>query len=255
LLHLIIGYLGGETPPFITFSSRVDVDKSHVTGYAARGIVMSIFYATFQNAIDAERAAGALIDHGVGPNDLTITSKPISEVHSNQPTYEDSVQSAENEGWPVRSNSVIASELRKIDQSDTEAGERYLEADKAERSAKFGISITTLGDAIVGALRGGFIGAFVGIVIAFYTATHYPVPMGHFVLDGAIGLAIGTAVGAGVGMLTDQGAEVQVGRTYKGKGGARPVLLVVDTSSVHFADGEAQRLISKYRASSIDESR
>jgi hypothetical protein len=220
---------------------------------------MSILYVTFQDAVDAEKAAGALIDHGVARQDLTITSKSAYIAPPHNSDYEAAVQAGENEGWPARTADEIASEQESVDRHDDQANERYQEADHAERSAKTGISITTLNDTVIGALRGGFVGACIAIVVGILwivVPAHAGLAMywRSIIFASVIGVAAGTVVGGVIGLLRDLGAAVDNPGPRRVTKSARPVLLAVEVPSGNLDEDQARRLVSKYHASSIDRS-
>lgn len=216
---------------------------------------MSTLYATFQSAADAEKAAGALIDHGALRRDLTITSQRLS-IDSYRRDDEAAVQSGENEGWPVRSVQAVTSERQPIDQNDSQAITGYREADDAEQSAKRGINLTTLDDTVLGALRGSFVGVFFAVIggIVWISPAHTGAI--HFLpalmVCGVLGLTVGAIVGGVIGLLADQGTFRYTRDPRAASARSRQVQLAVDVSSGPAAEDQARRIVSKYNATAIE---
>lgn len=217
---------------------------------------MSTLYATFQRAADAEKAAGALIDHGASRSDLTITSKQASRTRSRHTSADETaVQAGENEGWAPRTLPALASAQQLQDREDIRADQGYREADQAERSAKRGISFTTINDALAGAVMGGFVGACCGIVICLVSMSPKEWSMlmaPALTLAVVVALAAGIIIGAVVGMLKDLGFFGKGAASSTRQATGHPVLLAVDVSSGRTLEGDARRLVTKYHAASID---
>lgn len=220
---------------------------------------MPTLYATFEDAADAERAAGALFDHGIARSDLTITSKHQLRTSSISREDESALLSGENEGWPPRTAANLTADRIAVQAGEELAYARYEEADRAERSAKSGITITTPRDAAAGALKGSIIGLLLGVVVGLIR-----VSPAHFALVNTIafGVGAGAVVGAATGSLKDQGMR-RIGLTPPGgsaaaaesansKAPGRPVLLAAHLASSKLIEAAARRLALKYRASSVD---
>jgi hypothetical protein len=129
---------------------------------------MPTLYATFNDAADAERAAGALFDHGIAQCDLTITSKRISHILSNSPLDALAELDGENEGWPPLNTTATAAKQQALKEDQDQADESYREADNAEQSAKSGISLTTPRDVMTGALKGSAVGLGITIIVGLF---------------------------------------------------------------------------------------
>lgn len=222
---------------------------------------MPTLYATFNDAADAERAAGALFDHGVARHGLTITSKRESKIPLINSHDASAELDGENEGWPPPNATAMAAKEKALKEDQDEADASYREADNAELSAKRGISFTTPRDVVAGALKGSVVGLGVAVIIAL--ACLLPrVAADIASVDGALfvatlGITAGAMSGAVFGLLKDQGASgKQLGSPTRSSitrryTTTRPVLLAVDVSSSAPFELEARRVVCKYHASSI----
>ncbi|MBS1701946.1 MAG: hypothetical protein JST12_09815 [Armatimonadetes bacterium] len=179
-------------------------------------------YASFHNMTDAERAIGALLDHGVKPKDV----------------------------------SLIANESHSGRLSNYSAGEN-LNLRDLEIHAKTGITTTTGADAESGALAGAGVGLGVGVVAAL-AAVFLP-GIGIVLGGGALAIAIAAAAattGAGViaggvvGFLKDQGVPENAAYEYHEtveKGGA---LIAIGIQGM-LTNYEVESLLAKYHAENI----
>ncbi len=180
---------------------------------------MATLYASFVSLADAEKAAGALLDHGAISEDLAmLAGESHSGSFSPHPTHD------------------IA----------------------AESAAKTGISTTTAGDAAYGAVKGSVIGLGVGALAAL-GALLIPgvgIVLGGgalaTALAGTLGsAAAGAAAGGVAGFLKDQG----VGETYVShysdalSTGGSVLSINIPTGKL---DGiETEQILAKYGASNI----
>ncbi len=179
-------------------------------------------YATFTDPKDAERATGALLDHGVRAEHLSIV---FPESYADA-TYE--------------------VDKRFYDGNDPDNG-------RSEEMAKSGITTTTIGDAGIGMAKGAGIGLVAGTVAALASVL---VPGVGLVLGGgALALAIGgmagtTAAGAvagGVtGYLKDQGVPVNDTAVYEGVLRAGGALVTVSPTDENIDCDEICAILAKY---------
>jgi hypothetical protein len=180
---------------------------------------MSTLYASFVDAPAAERAAGALLDHGARSADISIVA------HSD----------------------YIAART-----------DKDLDAGHAERSAKEGISTTTAADAAVGATKGAAIGLGVGIAAALAALIVPGVgivigggALATAIAGGAATVAAGAAAGGVAGYLKDQGVPDEMVTKYSNtfyEGGAI-LALAVPTGDIDAIEAEA--ILAKYAAVNI----
>lgn len=181
---------------------------------------MSTIYATFRDAEAAERAAGALLDHGADRSSISIIS---------------------NENSP--------SSFRRTTHNDT---------DHAEDAAKEGFSTTTPADVAVGAAKGAGVGAGVGILAAL--AALFIPGVGWVIGTGALATALagaaattaaGVAAGGIVGYLKDQGVSEEYVTKYSSAlydGGA---ILALEEPSGTLATADAEGILAKYGAINV----
>jgi len=180
-------------------------------------------YASFVDAAQAEKAAGALLDFGVAKEDLSLVT------NNDRYNYDDD--------------------------DDTVA----TQSSDLERDAKQGISTTTGQDAGVGAAKGAGVGLAVGIVagLASIFVPGFGLVYGGGALASAIGAAVATtaagAVAGGVtGYLKDQGVDEAVASSYEQdlkNGGA---LLQVNLASGKVDQATASGIIAKYGGSNMN---
>ena len=181
---------------------------------------MSTIYASFGSPSDAERAAGAMLDHGALPEDL----------------------------------SLLANERNAAGQPIAKTGDVL----KAEQSAKSGISTTTAFDVAAGTIKGATIGIGVGTLAAL--ASLFIPGLGLVLGGGAFATAImggaGTviasaAVGGVAGFLADQGIPDDVVTRYSKAFEAGGAILAIAVPSGNLDATDAEALLVKYGAENI----
>jgi hypothetical protein len=176
-------------------------------------------YASFVNINDAERAIGALMDHGVKPKSISMVAHELhgERVHS---------YSASND----------------------------LDLKKLDDGAKGGISTTTTPDAEAGAAKGAGIGLGVGVAAAL--AALFLPGIGLVVGGGALALAVAGAAGvtgAGaisggvLGYLKDQGVDEKHVTTYSDHIEAGGAVVAVDLDNSEDRT-EIENVLTKYSA-------
>ncbi len=207
-------------------------------------------YATFARPEDAEKAAGALLDHGARAEDLSVVREPgegFTAVTEPKATASN-VAIAANEDVtvvPAPTGSVYRTETART--SDIE--------DVAEH----GITTTTAGDAGAGAIQGTIIGVGLGAVVAIASLI---VPGVGFVLGaGALASAIGgiaatagagAAAGAIVGYLKDMGVDDQVASEYGQTVESGGAVLAVNVPSGELDEAVAEAILGKYAATNVN---
>jgi hypothetical protein len=181
-------------------------------------------YAAFADASLAEKAAGALLDHGVRNEDISLVS-------------------AQRQDHP----------------GTTTVDHRTGQGDKTEIAAKQGLSTTTPGDAAAGAAKGAGIGLGVGVAAAL-AAILIP-GVGLVVGGGALATALAGAAGAtaagavagGVhGYLKDQGVPDEVAVNYKHAYETGGAILAVHVPSNNVDQATVEDLLAKYHASNVN---
>jgi len=192
--------------------------------------MVKTIYASFREAENAEKAVGALLDHGVRAEDINV-------VTSHNPT----VQTVEtkNDGTVVKTVDSPSEDL--------------------ENAAKAGLSTTTGADAGAGAVKGIGWGAALGIVagIAALAVPGVGIVLGGGALATALGGVVatagaGAAAGAVTGYLVDQGVEMRVAEDYEKQLAAGGAFLSVFAPSGMVGEVEIRSILYKYGAATED---
>ncbi|MFO8081631.1 MAG: hypothetical protein R6V07_15185 [Armatimonadota bacterium] len=176
---------------------------------------MPILYASFEDAKDAEKAAGALLDHGVHQADLSFVRADIDE-----------------EQW-----------------------RGYEEGRELEEDAEEGVTTTTGADAGAGAAKGAGYGLLAGAVAGLTALWAPPVGLvlGGGALATAIAGAVGTTAagavaGAVTGYLKDQGVSTERIEQFTDHIEAGGAVLEVAVPSGEVDLDTAREIIGKYEA-------
>ncbi|MFI5387061.1 MAG: hypothetical protein ACHQ50_13185 [Fimbriimonadales bacterium] len=187
-------------------------------------------YATFNDSSIAERAAGALLDYGAKPEDLSLVRQDSSTADAPPPDH--------------------VTELRHPGDWNCELN--------LESRAKVGITTTTPVDAEAGAIKGASLGAGVGAVAAIVSLF---VPGFGFVMGGGalavalVGLAgttgAGAIAGAVTGYLKDQGMDWQMAEHLGGMVSEGGALLSILLPSGMVDEPIARSILDKYAAASV----
>lgn len=170
-------------------------------------------YASFSAPADAERAIGALLDHGVDANDVGV---------------------AFNE--------------RYLPYSDETPG-----PDEVISHADSGITVTTPEDMGVGAAKGAGVGLGLGalMAIASIAIPGFGLVVGGGALATAIGgmvgaTAAGAIAGGAVGYLKDQGIPEDTAERYSTTIGSGGAIVSVTTPSNGVSDYTVEEVMTKY---------
>jgi len=225
-------------------------------------------YASFADASLAEKAAGALLDRGVRPEDLSVVQSDAGTPRINNyatATYPEGVIDSPTVTAATMTPPVAATTYNTtppaqpvVIQRDNYIDEREDKGD-VEGAAKYGISTTTGADAGAGALKGTAWGAGIGAIaaIASLAVPGFGLVTGGGALAAAIGGLVastgaGAIAGAVTGYLKDQGVDEHVATHYENavtNGGA---LLAVTLPSGNVTEFEAQTVLEKYGAGNIN---
>jgi hypothetical protein len=229
-------------------------------------------YATFSNPEDAEKAAGALLDHGVLPEDLSVVRRnhdgftAVTEpatTASNVPLDTDVVALTPS---PVMTPPIEGSVYGAVPDSvnttiktPISTAEVYETVDDVETTAKHGITTTTPADAGAGAVTGGLVGAGIGAIaaIAALIVPGVGLVMGAGALAAALGgiaatAGAGAAAGAIVGYLKDMGVDEQVATTYSEAVEGGGAILAVTVPSGNVDEEEVNAVLNKYAATNVN---
>jgi hypothetical protein len=187
-------------------------------------------YASFSSSDLAERAAGALLDHGLRGEDITLVA---NEAYGHS--------WLEKRRTPVTEESADDREV-----TDDAAGDPVEEA-------KHGISTTTPADAASGALTGAGIGLGLGAVAAL--ASLFIPGVGLVLGGGALAEALGAAgtatlagaVAGGVtGYLKDQGMPDEVTESYQASLAGGGAIIAVRVPSASLSRERVEEILAKY---------
>jgi hypothetical protein len=205
-------------------------------------------YASFPEVSQAERAAGALLDHGVRAADISIVS---TEGHAE---YLQRVDDMTSEGAPEPINDIEA---------ETGSEPWYSppvlsEYPDAHAPSTFGITTTTSNDAAVGAAKGAGIGLGFGALAALsvMAVPGIGLVIGGGMLAVAIACAAGTtaagAVAGGIhGFLVDQGMPNEDIERYNDAYHAGDTIVAVTCPSNGVDEWTADQILTKYHGNHV----
>ncbi len=234
------------------------------------GAVSNTIYAMFEDPSDAERAVGALLDHGLRRQEVSVISSNVGIPSHSRAS--DGLGDAPpiNTEAQARSESIDAESITYASRFAIESGgdakgqfpltptpyetiEGLRVSRETESAAKQGISTTTVHDAEEGALRGTAWGASLG-VIASLAAISIP-GVGLVIGGGTLAIAMaaaaatavaGAAVGAVAGFLIDQGVDLDHARGFENSLSQGGTLVSVTVPSGGVDQDEAQMILEKY---------
>lgn len=236
---------------------------------------MAHIYASFSTAEQAEKAAGALLDHGLRTEDITVVAHDSYHAvrQSTGTNFSDAARGTGNTlaGTGDRLAGAVTGTLGATALSAgyanaaTERGAgstattSEADTDGVDNAAKHGISTTTPEDAGEGAVKGTGIGLAVGAVAALASLL---VPGVGLVLGGgALATALGgTALAAGAGAiaggatgyLKDQGVPSDVAENYHSTVEGGGALLTVNVPSADTSEADVQSVIAKYGGANVN---
>lgn len=183
---------------------------------------MNVLHAAFYTDEGASRAVGALIDHGVEPEDISVIAQELPE------TWREHME-------------------RDADEKST--------SEEIEDRSESGITITTGADAAAGAKKGAGVGLGVGVLAGIAALA---VPGVGIVLGGtAVALAAAGAVGAtaagalaggALGYLKDQGVDEETATVLHGRYQEGSIIVSVNTPSSDVSEGDISAVLNKYLA-------
>jgi len=210
--------------------------------------MQNTIYASFSDPSDAEKAAGALLDHGIKAEDLSVVSNQgtyVAETHTYRQLNADPADvmiTADGAVPLVTSTNYVEDD-----------------GDYTEDAAKHGLSTTTAADAGAGAVKGVGWGLGVGAVAAL--AALFLPGIGFVLGGGALAIALGglaattgagAAAGAITGYLKDQGVEHYIAETYTASVSGGGALLAINVPSGNCGADEALEVLTKYGATNMN---
>jgi len=210
-------------------------------------------YATFSDWRKAGRAAGALLDNGARPEDLSVIRRadeaPVDNGSSDRGDPNGSIPANKLDTHEGAANYSRA-ELRSPND--------WCEDAALEEQARSGITLTTPADAEAGAVKGAGVGIGVGAVAAL--ASLFIPGIGLVAGGGALAIALtglagtmgaGAIAGAITGYLKDQGMDWQaaqdLGTAVSGVG----ALLSIEVPSGSVDESTVRSILNKYGAVSV----
>jgi uncharacterized membrane protein len=245
------------------YARRTEEDKEK--------IMANTLYAAFEDVSLAEKAVGALLDHGVRAEDVSVVANEGKYADANiaGDTYvADGTTVATGEtggesGMVVDTSTGLGMSAPITYDTGEPASARVVSEDvdditDAEAAAKRGISTTTTADAGAGALKGAAWGLGVGVVAALASIM---VPgVGLVVGGGALATALGgmaATTGAGAvaggltGFLKDQGMDDHLAADYDHMVKHGGAMISVHVPSGVVDELEATEVMNKYGATNV----
>ncbi len=221
-------------------------------------MALQTIYALFQNVADAERAIGALRDHGVPDSSIGIASRRAAEqdeagrIRGGFTRLTDDETTSAATYTPQAGTApaaAIASTVAPRSDVDT--------AENVSAVGKTGLTTTTPQDAAAGAAVGTGVGLVAGLLAA---AAAVMIPgvglvVGGGILAGAFGMAAattaaGAAVGGVAGYLRDMGMPEHAAENVSDRLREGDYLLTVSVDPVRY--DEIKQLLLKYNAAGVD---
>jgi uncharacterized membrane protein len=228
------GTLFAQTP-----SCAVQVIEHINSPTAKEKKLAETLYATFIDASLAEKAVGALLDHGGRNEDISVISKTPGAHHVHETTVED-------HGGQYVQPALVSDHVTD-------------ESAHVEKAGKQGLSTTTPGDARSGAAKGAGIGLGVGVAaaIASLIIPGFGLVMGGgalaVALAGTAGATAAGAVAGGVtGYLKDQGVPDARAADYHHAYENGSAVLSVHMPCGKLSREEVVSILSKYQASNVN---
>ena len=211
-------------------------------------------FAVFLQPDDAERAIGALEDHGFSRDRISVATMEQSAEEAQREEAQEPLR-PEDEFMEVQvEDPSTPSDMNAV--TDARLGGFASDDSVIENEGKYGLTTTTPADAARGAAEGGVIGLGLGVLAG---AAALLVPgVGPVLAAGPLWVALGgvlgtTAAGAvagGVtGYLVDQGVAPATAESYASAIGAGSVVV-----TVHAEDrtaNEAAAILGKYGGTSV----
>lgn len=223
---------------------------------------MTTLYATFNDVDSAERAAGALLDYGVRPDDLSLIRKHSGTAPSPPPGVDPEPigTDADSSDLTYTATDPYTPGTSRADDATYDTLVPSFDADDydPETSAKAGITATTPEDAGAGAIKGAEIGLGVGALAALVSI--FVPGVGLVAGGGALATALlgfaaatgaGAIAGAVTGYLKDQGMESQVADHYASAVASGAGLISVTVPSGSVDESTVRSIMDKYGASNV----
>lgn len=219
-------------------------------------------YALFQDVADAERAIGALQDHGVTRDHIGVVARRPAEQDESGRVRTDYTRVSDaqvmHQGEPAVAYEARPGTLPPAALAPTVTPSSTADtAQNVDTVGKEGITFSTPQDAAAGAAVGGGIGLVTGLLAA---AAALAIPgvgivLSGGILAGALGAAAattvaGAAVGGVAGYLTDMGMPQQAAQNVASRLTEGDYLVTVDADTSRYDD--IRQILFKYNAAGVD---
>ncbi len=221
-------------------------------------MALQTIYALFQDVADAERAIGALRDHGVPDASIGIASRRAAEQDEAGRIRSGYTRLTEDETTSAATYVPQTGTLPAAAIADTVTPRSDVDtAENVSAIGKMGITTTTPQDAAAGAAVGTGVGLVAGLLAA---AAAVMIPgvglvLGGGILAGAFGVAAattaaGAAVGGVAGYLRDMGMPEQAAANVSDRLREGDYLLTITVDPARYDD--IKQLLLKYNAAGVD---
>ncbi len=221
-------------------------------------MALQTIYALFQDVADAERAIGALRDHGVPDTNIGIASRRAAEQDEAGRIRSGYTRLTEDETTSAATYVPQTGTLPPAAIADTVTPRSAVDtAENVSAVGRMGITTTTPQDAAAGAAVGTGVGLVAGLLAA---AAAVMIPgvglvLGGGILAGAFGVAAATtaarpAVGGVAAYLRDMGMPEQAAANVSDRLREGDYLLTISVDPTRYDD--IKQLLLKYNAAGVD---
>lgn len=221
-------------------------------------MALQTIYALFQDVSDAERAIGALKDHGVPDANIGIASRRAAEQDEAGRIRSGYTRLTEDETTSAATYAPQTGTPPAAAIADTVTPRSAVDtAENVSAIGKMGITTTTPQDAAAGAAVGTGVGLVAGLLAA---AAAVMIPgvglvLGGGILAGALGVtaattAAGAAVGGVTGYLRDMGMPEHAAANVSDRLREGDYLLTISVDPARYDD--IKQLLLKYNAAGVD---
>ncbi len=225
-------------------------------------MALQTIYALFQDVADAERAIGALTDHGVTADHIGIATRRGAEQGETNRVRQNFTRVTDDPagslGEPEVAYKAMPGTTAPVTLGTTEKPANFVDTPaNVDAVGKTGITTTTPQDAAAGAAVGTGIG-LVGGLLAAAAALTIPgvgLVMAGGVLASALGAAAattaaGAAVGGVTGYLRDMGMSEHAAESIHDRMTEGDYLLTIQVDPVRYDD--IKQILLKYNAVGVD---
>ena len=221
-------------------------------------MALQTIYALFQNVADAERAIGALRDHGVPEAGIGIASRRAAEEEESGRIREGYTRLTDDTATSAATYAPHTGTAPAAAIVSTVTPRSHVDTpENVSTTGNLGITTTTPQDAAAGAAVGSGVGLVAGLLAA---AAAVMIPgvglvLGGGILAGAFGIAAattaaGAAVGGVTGYLRDMGMPEHAAANVSDRLREGDYLMTVSVDPTRYDD--IKQLLLKYNAAGVD---